>query len=348
MFSKDDTNILKGIAILLLAYHHLFAFPDRIHYDYYSIINYNELGVILFKLGKIGVGIFLILGGYGTYKSYKGDNLGFISKKLIKLYKMYWKVFLITIPISILLKSPIINTKFDVLFLNVFGIKITYCKEWWFLSPYVVISIMSPLLIKFVKNSNIGVIFFILILIISKFCLFDLRFLINYKNTFLYSALKYLLECLPSYLCGLLFAKYNLLDKLKIKFEGNHLFGFISILVLLIIPYLQKTFFYCNLIFVIAIFVCFIIIMEMSIFKSFKNLFLYIGKQSANIWLIHTFYCYHWCQKFIFFPRYAILIFFLLVAISYISGIIIDYIYGLIKYYFVKLIDFFGLKIRKV
>ena len=42
-----------------------------------------------------------------------------------------------------------------------------------------------------------------------------------------------------------------------------------------------------------------------------------LGEESAIMWLVHTFWCYYWLQRLVYAPKYAVLIFLWLVALSY-------------------------------
>ena len=42
-----------------------------------------------------------------------------------------------------------------------------------------------------------------------------------------------------------------------------------------------------------------------------------LGEESAIMWLVHTFLCYYWLQRLVYAPKYAVLIFLWLVALSY-------------------------------
>ena len=72
MFGKIETNISKGVAILLMLWHHLFLFPDRL--IGVSFISIAPTWVItsearIADFGKICVAVFLCLPGYGFYES---------------------------------------------------------------------------------------------------------------------------------------------------------------------------------------------------------------------------------------------------------------------------------------
>lgn len=65
--SINKSNYLKGIAIILMLIHHLFAYPIRISPDIpvYHIVNSVDLEMYLGLFGKICVSMFLFLSGYG-------------------------------------------------------------------------------------------------------------------------------------------------------------------------------------------------------------------------------------------------------------------------------------------
>ncbi|WP_222422519.1 acyltransferase family protein, partial [Yersinia rohdei] len=69
LFTKKETNYIKGIAIILMLMHHLFAFPDRIPHDANIINSLPFIGAnvdnYLANFGKICVAIFLFISGYG-------------------------------------------------------------------------------------------------------------------------------------------------------------------------------------------------------------------------------------------------------------------------------------------
>ena len=103
--SITDTNILKGIALLLLLLHHLFYTKTGLYDD--IIINkdlylINELG----RFGKLCVTIFVFLSGYGlTKQTIKNpiQSLGkFYKRRFSKLYLNYWFIWIIFVPIGVL------------------------------------------------------------------------------------------------------------------------------------------------------------------------------------------------------------------------------------------------------
>ena len=341
-FEKDDTKIMKAVAIILMLYHHLFAFPDRINYNYISLFKYNDKTISFFigDFGKICVAIFLFLGGYGTYCIYKNNTNELIKKKLKSLYKCFLRVFIITIPISVLLHDKQIVLEFKEFLYNITGWSTTYNGEWWFIMPYVFLIIMSPILIKIINKYTKNMYISFIVLIIYQLLLINyypkllaLPVFDKYRLTNIYVNTTRTLYLLSTYVCGMLFAKYKLLDKVKVKLASKFIYTIISIIVIGIIFILRRLLwpYDIDLIFAPLFIVSMTIILSNSIFNILNKVLLKIGKESTNIWLIHSFFCYHWCQKFIFMPKYSILIFLTLLVISYISSIIINNIYKFIE-----------------
>lgn len=341
-FEKDDTKIMKAVAIILMLYHHLFAFPDRINYNYISLFKYNDKTISFFigDFGKICVAIFLFLGGYGTYCIYKNNTNELIKKKLKSLYKCFLRVFIITIPISVLLHDKQIVLEFKEFLYNITGWSTTYNGEWWFIMPYVFLIIMSPILIKIINKYTKNMYLSFIVLIIYQVLLINyypkllaLPVFDKYRLTNIYVNTTRTLYLLSTYVCGMLFAKYKLLDKVKVKLASKFIYTIISIIVIGIIFILRRLLwpYDIDLIFAPLFIVSMTIILSNSIFNILNKVLLKIGKESTNIWLIHSFFCYHWCQKFIFMPKFSILIFLTLLVISYISSIIINNIYKFIE-----------------
>lgn len=99
--SKQDTAVLKGIAIVAMLFHHL----------YYSIPQWVEpyTGVWLYLgiAGKICVAIFLFCSGYGLETQYRditgfSNSCKFVIKRLTSFYLNYWVIFILCVPVTIL------------------------------------------------------------------------------------------------------------------------------------------------------------------------------------------------------------------------------------------------------
>ena len=60
-----------------------------------------------------------------------------------------------------------------------------------------------------------------------------------------------------------------------------------------------------------------------------KTVFEKLGEESAIMWLVHTFFCYYWFQRFTYLPKYSPLIFLWLLALSYAAARLVRLLYSI-------------------
>lgn len=82
-FTKEHTQIAKGIAILFMVYHHLFVIPERLNNEYINLLDINGVNFqsIIANFCKICVCIYIFLSGYGFFLSLKNTN------SILQMYK---------------------------------------------------------------------------------------------------------------------------------------------------------------------------------------------------------------------------------------------------------------------
>lgn len=130
-FSKDDTKIVKGIALIFMIIHHLFGNTWQIDkYISIPILNGN-VAMYLGIFSQVCVAIFIFLSGIGMY--YVNCHYKNIFLRIFKLYLEMWIVlFVVCIP----LKIAAGNYEFNLIELIRCMLCIntsTYCGSWWFL-----------------------------------------------------------------------------------------------------------------------------------------------------------------------------------------------------------------------
>ena len=338
-FTREDTKAVKAIAIFLMLWHHLFCFPGRIYVEYHRITKMVAgipLEQYLGGIGKLCVGIFLLMGGFGTYLSYKkhkseARQRRHVLGKIAGLYICYWKVFFIAIPIAFLLHSKNVNWDISQVIWNFLGVNISFNLEWWFFTTYVALTLLSPFIIKFVDSKRLGPMSHVTIVILSSlFCTLFLPKILELaplddETNVLWNELKSVLSYLPFFAAGCIIARYDWFSKIKQKFGNNYLYCLFSLVAIMICIWLRgHSPNYYDLIFSFVIISASIVLLTAPILKYPKKLLVFIGGQSTNMWLLHSFFCYHWIQRIIFMPRYPILIFCFLVAVSLAAGLILD------------------------
>lgn len=345
--SRDDTKIIKAIAIILMLIHHLWEFPDRIAGGRlkYLISIFGQPSIqYVGMFGKICVSIFFFMGGYGIYLSYNNRKYD-VVEKIKNLYFSYWKVFVVFIPIAFIFFSSQIaycenqsiydrygRFSWNDCIANFLGISSTYNGEWWFLINYVFVIISFPIVRAIIdKNSpRINILLVIIASILAESFLpaiGNVQSIGTLNNNYLYT--KFFYQGAPYISCfwmGAVVAKDGLLDRLKeAMIKSSILNPVTDIIIWGIIIYLRQTgigdlldIFYVPL----------MIVVSMDFIRRLKflrRILLELGKQSTNMWLIHSFFCYYFYAvvKIVVAPRWAFISLLVLIAFTYISSVIL-------------------------
>lgn len=359
--TRDDTKIMKSIAICCMLMHHVWCFPSRIAgaplTNLFTIFNIPS-PLYLGMFGYICIPMFFFLGGYGIYKSSYGKKYD-ILERLKKLYFAYWKVFLIFIPIGFIFFSNqtpycldvfvytrFVNFSAKELISNFLGFTATYNREWWFLASYALALATFPLIRgiidRFSAKTNILIVIVVSLLVTNVFPgIRKAESLGILGNNMLY--IKFFCQTAPyvaSFWMGAVVARNGLLDRLNESAKKNGLLNPISdIVIWLVIIFLRQSelgdrfdIFYIPVLTVVTI----------DLVRRVKVLYsglVQLGSQSTNMWLIHTFFCYYFgaVSKMVTAPRYALPSLILLIALSFLAGTLVDLLWKAIGIGFAKL-----------
>lgn len=251
-FSRNDTKVIKGLAMVLMLYHHLFAFPDRIPFGitYKSIAIYEgyTLSYWIGTFGKICVALFVFLSGYGTYiaakKTTESEN-AFIANKIKKLYFVYWKVCAVFIPICMFFDVKQVTKNAYDLIGNVLGIHISYNLEWWFFPPFILLIILFPVTKKMLSSKDSFWQDAVVILALNTFICYVLPGIYGYpwaanlSQSLFWGKFSETLQMLPGFLVGCVCAKYDLLSKAKTRFKSNVINTIGALVVTVVIFYMR-------------------------------------------------------------------------------------------------------------
>ncbi len=183
-FTKEDSNFLKGIAIIFIVLHNLFLhiipkigqnefwFSENCYKNFLIIIKSNPLEIInsFFDFfGHYGVQAFIVLSAYGITKSYetkKPKYFSFIFQRIQKIYPAFILSAILYIIISIIKNYYLDNETIEDLLIQLFlvanfipGKAMVINGPWWFFSFifqfYFVFPLLYRLLIRFGEKSLI-------------------------------------------------------------------------------------------------------------------------------------------------------------------------------------------------
>lgn len=210
-FTKRQTNVIKGFAIILMFIHHFFAFPERYavgiplpEIDWFST---HFCGV-----AKICVALFCFLTGYlYPLQTESRKNLAGSGRKIIKFLIGYWVVYFPLLGTACVLRAYPYTIKR--VLLEMIGIGCPVMIHCWYVTFFIIAMIALPFFHKaYCRDKKLFCGFITL-------CLF-VGYLINgaieknnIENVFVY-ILQALWEYYPIVLLGYIFASEQWFEKL--------------------------------------------------------------------------------------------------------------------------------------
>lgn len=324
--TKDDTNILKGISLLLLLFHHLFYEANGLYND----ITIGDTGIVceVGKVFKVCVALFVFLSGYGLVKSCRNreiSTLGFYKKRLARLFPTYWLIWLLFVPAGIIffgrsLESVYANNIVPKLIADIMGLAYAfefygYNATWWFMSCIIVLYLLFPFIYKVLGNKIAITAIMAGSIAISYFDIHGLYPIRHYLMTFV---------------AGMIFARYNILQRCKVD---TPLKKCALIIALAACFYIRSRLFLYAMnfdtllcLFIIAAYACFGIKWQWC-----RKALDFTGRHSMNIFLFHTFIYLYYLQELIYSPRNPLIIFITLLAASLAISVIIEKIKEIIR-----------------
>lgn len=331
--TKEEAGMVQGIAALLMTFHHLFGFPERIAVPYCLILDFSffKFETMLSYFGRICIAMFAFSSGYGMCKiawqriSENPNPLlnGYQMsvRQLRGFYPRLWAVCGIFIPLGYFLGVY----QFDgrILLKSILGISNFYNKEWWYTVSYLRFLIVFPLLFcilagidKLFPKRAKSIVAIGSILLAIAYILFD-------------SGRKWgVALCFVS---GMIVLTLGLFEKAYIVLQK---FGKVRYLVALCglgAASLTRIILghNCDFDFLYApiIIFCIVVLLKSDICKKTINKPLggLIGKYSTYIWLTHTFFAYYYFQELTYAPRISFLILAWCITLTIITGSCIEW-----------------------
>lgn len=333
--SKNDTKILKGVAILFMLLLHLFGMKEVDGlYETFPTINSVPLIYYIGLFGDACVPIYCFVSGYGLFVVLTKEQKSSPMKNFMRIFKLlvnFWIVLIVFIVVGFLAgKMEAFQGGLAEFLLNFFVLSNSYNGAWWFLQTYIILVTLAPLLVKLVKKSN----FIILLLLTGIIYLLTyvqrIKHVLDFgDNTVIYMFINTIVlvgTSLLPFIVGAIFAKEKVYSKLHGKVSSlsykNILCG-AGIVMLVIIHSIYESMIIAP--FTAIAFICLFNLMNKSLLM--EKLFTFLGDHSTNIWLTHMFFYMTIFPELTFAPKYPILIFAWLLILCLVSSYGINFIY---------------------
>ncbi len=324
MFTKDDTLALKGVAVELMLFHHLAAFPDRwpVGFPGFSSLlpGFVEKGYLAdFAMnGLLCVPLFFFLGGYGLYCR-RAAGRASLAEDIWRLYRRFWRVFFLFIPIGFLFfarSGEGINplcTRFTLsdgrsllrtLLVNLTGYDTSLNGEWWFLGSYLCALPLGYLFCRATDRArgllpDLFAVFCLDILTQGVFPgLANAPALAGLGGNLYFRRFCTVNKYMPAFFAGIVFARYDGVARLK-RAAGRLAHPGAAALAGMAVLFLCRAYVLSDVangdILIAPLFVaCCSAFFDRA--RPVKALFGFLGRHSANMWLTHSFFCFYFLE----------------------------------------------------
>ncbi len=328
-FTKEDTLVVKGMAIFCLLFYHLFEHYERVttmgvNYTPFTI----ETFLLLSGFGNICVAVFAFLSAYGITKGMMGrqqegirEQYRHSCKRYLKLTANFLAMFL---SVNLLWFNKFNYTRLYgggiqgclYAFLDAFGLSglfktPTINETWWYMELAILIIFFVPILYDVAKKMGTCSILIAILLPVAVELTFDVK--------------RYYLVIL----LGVVAARQMWFEKLfclQTAFWKQAVCGVVLLAVTVVIR--QNYVIYHEFAYLMDAWAAFLFSWfggrVLSAVPGIRQIFALFGRHSMNIYFVHTFFYMAIYQEFIYSFRYAGVIFAVLLAVSLVYSLILE------------------------
>lgn len=333
MFDKKESTKVKGIAIMLLLFHHLFYNADRIRNSGISFVIFQQETIqILAVAARICVWIFVFISAFGLsyqYLNRKEENTTqFIIRRWFSLMKGYWVVYAaVFIGYLCFVKSPfevykgkLINCFLDFIgWADFFGTPML-SSVWWYMCFGQVLILLIPVFCKLPEEG--GVYSILILFLILQYLPEGIvsAFGGKYSNYFL--VILFAVQCVKCQWFDKILRK----NSSNIKYICKGIAIFLGLTVILMVKYkfssIDQWQFNTLLSSIAAFLICYLV-SEYCRGKYIEKLLYFLGKHSGNIFMFHVF-LYTYFPKYVYWSGNAFISYCSLLALNIMASIIFE------------------------
>lgn len=179
IFSKDDTQIVKGIAVIMMIIHHFISNNPGLPVT----LSFDNRKMVIATACKVCVSIFMVLSGYGIMKSWQHTwhhhsheasekkkvllYCKFVYNHIVKLLFSFWLIYLMCMLLFLMrggvLKNLYGSGRQGVLYLmkdffglyNLYEVTPTLVGAWWFMEAIFVCYFLFPVMNLILEKGKI-------------------------------------------------------------------------------------------------------------------------------------------------------------------------------------------------
>lgn len=348
--TKDDSLVIKGVAILAMMWHHSFL---EGHFEDYDL-SFFPLGMgrvsHIAVFFKICVSMFAFVSGYGLYYSLRGlerkkgsisssDTLTWYKIRYIKSFSEYWLIVILAWIIEqiVIGRTQTVffkdNSSLGVIYMlleltglgHLFGTPYTIVT-WWYMSAALVYILFAPALYMLIRRYS------------GLFCFAAVSVLV--RSFIGYPGSRNWLPFLPAFIIGMSCADTNWIGRVRSFAYSSRTREYFLIAGLILASYLcyrlgqvlpLESFWDVRWGLFVPIYIA-LIVLTVTRMPFVRDLLRFLGSWSADIFLIHTFFRIRYATDLVYAPGNFLLVITRLLALGLLATALLKVFKKLIRY----------------
>lgn len=326
--SKEYSNFIKGVAILLMVCLHIFKSETEV-LALGNLFTIGDVPLVMYLTRMCNpVPFFLIVSGYGLYSVFSKQGGVNPWKRVVNLYFHLWIIYLIFVPLGSFVKPELYPGSLLTFIKNATSWQCSYIGEQWFFLPYILLMLTSKWIFALFDNLKS-----VWVLAISIVTYIGTVAVLKYfgeatlsKNMLLYNPFLALYMLLP-FALGYMAKRNSWMERVADLFNQWKLKKNWIVLALLVFLCLVRC---CvshqavDPIYAIA----FVILFSMvTVDVQLGMILTFLGKHSMNIWLIHTWICTRLFHEFVYGLHYPVLMYLFVLLTSIVISLLVERAY---------------------
>ena len=298
-----------------------------------GIVYFNEIhqwGVVRFSEICYPVSLYVLLTGYGLYCTFEKSTMMKILRKIAYIYFHLWIIYIIFLPIASYLMPGKYPGSIGELLKNIFSVSTSYCTEQWFLFPYLILFAFSKWICKFIQSHNskqvllLSAILYALYLVIYK----KIGVGVISSHFGILVDFYFVMSLLLPFALGAIAKKEKWVERVA-NWTDKHFQQRKNwcawIILLAIIAFRMVV--HNQSIQPLVVLLLFLLFPLLGIKDKIKNVLMYLGKHSMNMWFIHGWICFSLFTNMICIAKYPMGVFVVTLVWSLLISIVVEFVY---------------------
>lgn len=326
--SKEYSNYIKGVAILLMVCLHIFK-SEAEAATLGNLFSIGGVPLVMYLTRMCNpVPFFLIISGYGLYSVFSKQGGESPWKRIVNLYVHLWLIYLIFVPLGSWVRPEMYPGSLVKFVENATSWQCSYIGEQWFLFPYILLMLASKWFFQLFSHlkSYWVVIISMAVYGLTVFALKRYGEATLAGNMLFYNIFLAFYMLFP-FALGYLAKRDQWMEKLSEGFSKWGLNNKWIILGLIIVLCVGRCFVSHQAIDPFYAFAFVMLFSMLTIGEKTGGVLSFLGKYSMTIWLIHPWICIRLFHQFVYDLHYPVVMYLFVLLTSIVISLLVEAVY---------------------